>query len=84
LTLCLAKHCWFPVPAEHGQWPCGDTVFDITIKEDGDLAIVDLYDHGTSVAEELATICEADLTAPLRESSKEVVILSHVDGLNAV
>lgn len=96
LTPCSAKHSWFPVPAEQGEWPdvasvwfaelnCdGDTVFDVTIKEDRDPAIVDLYDHGTSVAEELATICKADLTASLPESSKEVVILSHVDGLNAV
>lgn len=93
---CLAKHCAFEFPIEMQQWPdvatarfseltCnGNTVFKMTIKEEGDPAIVDLQDNGTNVADELATLCKADLTAPVRETDLPVVCLSHVQSLNSI
>lgn len=93
---CFAKHCAFKFPIEMQQWPdvatarfseltCdGNTVFKMTIKEEGDPAIVDLQDNGTNVADELATLCKAELTAPVRETDLPVVCLSHVQSLNFI
>lgn len=92
----LAKHCAFTLPVGLDQWPdiakqrfaeltCeGNTIFKLNLLEEGDPACVDLQDEGVNVADELATLCKADLTATtlLSRATESAVLLSHVESLN--
>lgn len=91
----LAKHCAFTLPAGLDQWPdiakqrfseltCeGNAVFKLNLLEEGDPAYVDLQDEGVNVADELATLCKADLTTT-RRPSESLVVLSHVESLTEI
>ncbi len=90
----LARHCALTLPVGLERWPeaatqrlselaCdGNTIFKLVVKEEGDPTYVDLQENDVSVADELATLCKADLTAPVRETTNQPAVLSHVQDNN--
>lgn len=91
----LAKHCAIPTPCGLEEWPevatvrfaeltCdGNTVFKMSVIEEGDPAFVELRDDGVNVMEELNTLCEAEKTAPTKDD-KPTVILSYITSVNEI